>query len=98
MRLFSIVLSLQVSKWFVVLHGQLRLIRESDCDMHFHIGESFGVSANLKILPHRGKLVTATKDCQVRRGGAIWLPWQCGIRGRGDTLYVGVSGCMYTMY
>ncbi len=56
---------LQVDKWFVVLHGQLRMIRDSDSEKYYHIGESFGVSASLKVLPHRGKLVTATKDCQV---------------------------------
>ena len=54
-----------------MLHGQLRLIRESDSDKYYHIGESFGVSASLKVLPHRGKLVTATKDCQVGGAGGV---------------------------
>lgn len=55
----------EVDKWYVVLHGQLRLIRDSNPDKILHIGESFGVSVSLKVLPHRGRLVTATKDCQV---------------------------------
>ena len=58
-------LPFQVDKWYVVLHGQLRLIRDSNPDKILHIGESFGVSVSLKVLPHRGRLVTATKDCQV---------------------------------
>lgn len=55
----------QVNKWFVVLHGQVRQIRDSETDKIFHIGETFGVSKSLKVLPHRGKLVTSSKDCQV---------------------------------
>jgi hypothetical protein len=54
-----------VDRWFVVLHGHVRLTRDSECDKTFHIGESFGLSKNLKILPHRGKLLTGSKDCQV---------------------------------
>ncbi|XP_019851253.1 PREDICTED: rap guanine nucleotide exchange factor 6-like isoform X2 [Amphimedon queenslandica] len=55
----------QVNKWFVVLHGQVRQIRDSETDKIFHIGETFGVSKSLKVLPHRGKLVTSSKDCQL---------------------------------
>jgi hypothetical protein len=54
-----------VDRWFVVLHGHVRLTRDSECDKTFHIGESFGLSKNLKILPHRGKLLTGSKDCQL---------------------------------
>ena len=69
-------LSFQVDKWYVVLHGQLRLIRDSNPDKMLHIGESFGVSVSLKVLPHRGRLVTATKDCQVITS-CLLLPTSC---------------------
>ena len=30
---------LQVSRWYVVLNGQLRLVRESDTEKLYHVGE-----------------------------------------------------------
>lgn len=55
----------EVSKWYVVLNGQLKLVRESDTEKLYHVGDSFGVSQSLKILPHRGKLVTAERGCTI---------------------------------
>jgi hypothetical protein len=53
----------EVTRWYVVLNGQLKLIREREGDRVFQAGDSFGVSQSLKILPHRGKLVTHSRDC-----------------------------------
>ena len=53
----------EVDKWYMILNGQLKLLRDTEPEKIYHIGETFGVTASLKTLPHRGKIVTATKDC-----------------------------------
>ncbi|XP_064404349.1 rap guanine nucleotide exchange factor 6-like isoform X2 [Halichondria panicea] len=53
----------EVDKWYVVLNGQLRLVRDSDTDRTYHVGDSFGINQSLKVLPQRGKLLTAEKSC-----------------------------------
>lgn len=52
----------EVSNWYVVLNGQVRLLRDTEPEKTYHVGECFGVNQSLKVLPHRGRLITAAKD------------------------------------
>lgn len=54
---------MEIDKWYVVLNGQLKLLREAEHDKIYHVGDWFGVSRSLKLLPHRGRLVTAERSC-----------------------------------
>jgi CRP-like cAMP-binding protein len=53
----------KIDKWYIVLNGEVKWMRSNSMQTTYHVGESFGISGNLRSFHHSGVLV-ASKDCQ----------------------------------